>query len=138
MKPKFLLAPLAFAFLYCGAETIRFSYDSSGNRIKRQIVMSTQKAPKTAGNEELMDFVSDKTIKIMPNPTKGDLKITINNYEAGDTGAVYLFSLSGQTIAYKDFADESVELDITGQPNGLYILKVVLNGENTTWKIVKE
>ena len=138
MKKKLLIIPLVLGCLTVNAVKISYAYDASGNRIKREIVMSPNKAPKSADIAEFTDILAEKTVRISPNPTKGDLKITVSNYEISDNVSVYLFSLSGQMITQLSFTEESASIDITGQPHGLYLMKVIINGKETIWKIIKE
>ena len=71
---KLLLVLLPF---FAEAQTvISFSYDSSGNRIKREIVLESR----SIGDEHIKEFtetISAKQIKIYPNPTRGLLKVEI-------------------------------------------------------------
>lgn len=64
-------------------DRIGYSYDASGNRIKREIVMQVPKAMAkqqnfSSDNQSFSDMLHDHSIKIYPNPTKGALRICIS------------------------------------------------------------
>lgn len=67
------------------AQSVKYSYDNAGNRIKREIVMKAKSSYKeTSRTECFSEMLSDKDIRIYPNPTKGRLKIEIAGYENSD------------------------------------------------------
>lgn len=122
------------------SQTIHYTYDDSGNRIKREIIlMSRNIQERTASeNNSVTDKLSDKSIRIYPNPTKGLLKIEILNFEDIDKGNIYIFDLSGHQIFHTKINTSCSEIDLSSKSNGIYILQIQLNQENTTWKIIKE
>lgn len=144
MKPK-LTIPLAAAAtlsvsVMAYSQTITYTYDESGNRIKREIIMSQKNIPSQAGIDNIPSEakLSGREIRIYPNPTKGILKVEIFGYMSGDNGRMMLYSLSGQTIAYMDIDSSVTIFDISTAQNGVYILQISLNGKSSSWKIIKE
>ena len=89
-------------------------------------------------NDFFSDRLSDKTIRIYPNPTSGVMKIEIKGFDSSDTGTLNLFNLAGQQILTANVTSAVTQLDFTDRQNGTYILQLWLNGENSTWKIIKE
>lgn len=73
MKQKLLLL-LSVSLLSANADTVSFPYDSAGNRVKREIIVEKKSAPSHAGTEYFSEIISEKEIKIYPNPTEGVLK----------------------------------------------------------------
>ena len=132
---KLLLVLLPF---FAEAQTvISFSYDSSGNRIKREIVLESR----SIGDEHIKEFtetISAKQIKIYPNPTRGLLKVEIAGWEDSDKCRFLLHSVSGKLVSEGVFNDAVTEIEMTDCINGVYLLSVEINGENTVWKIIKK
>lgn len=135
------MAALLIAAMPClmFAQTIRYDYDGAGNRLTRVIVMSPNRIAKSASIDEfLSDSLSERNIRIYPNPTQGLLRIRIDQLSEEDICSIRLFSLSGQQILVMPLQTTETELNISDQSNGIYILQILLNGEASSWKIIKE
>lgn len=132
-----LLLFLSASFLSASADTVLFSYDSAGNRVKREIVIEKKSAPSNDGADCFSDMLSEKEIKIYPNPTEGLLKVEISGYEDLDDCRFSIYNMSGQQIWTSYVRSPLTEVDITSRPNGMYIFLIALNGEESTWKIIK-
>lgn len=137
MKHKLLLLLSAF-LLSANADKVSFSYDSAGNRVRREIVIEKKSAPANAVAEYFSDMLSEKEIKIYPNPTEGLLKVEICGYDDPDNCRISVYTMSGQLVLASDVTSPFTEVDITTQPDGMYIFLIVLNGEESTWKIIKK
>lgn len=132
---KLLLVLLPF---FVEAQTvISYAYDSSGNRIKREIVLESRSIGDKQ-KEEFTEPLSGKQLKIYPNPTKGLLKVEIAGWEDLDKCRFLLHSVSGKLVSEGAFNDAVTEIDMTDCINGVYLLSVEINGENTVWKIIKK
>ncbi len=68
----------------------------------------------------------------------GIFQISINNLNAEDTGNVSVYSISGITIMNEVITEGVLNIDISSSPNGIYILSVTINENQTTWKITKK
>lgn len=137
MKLKLLLLLPAF-FLSAKADKVLFSYDNAGNRVKREIVIEKKSAPSNDGADCFSDMLSEKEIKIYPNPTEGLLNVEINGYYDSDECHISVYNMSGQQIHTIDVTSPVTEVDITTQSKGMYLLLIIINGEESTWKIIKK
>lgn len=139
MKKILFTITLLVMSLMTSAQNISYAYDASGNRIKREIILSQLNAPK---KQDLTCHVSEtlarKTIRIYPNPTKGHLKIEVIGYEGSEKGMLSIVNISGQQVAEIHLASAMTSLDLSSQPSGIYILNISLNGEKSNWKIIKK
>ena len=88
--------------------------------------------------DPVSEKLGNKNIRIYPNPTSGVLKIEVAGFEDSDKGNLSIFNLSGQQLLNSDIISTFTELDISSSQKGVYILLINLNGESTTWKIIKE
>lgn len=133
-----LLSMLAvFACVDTYAQRIEYSYDASGNRIsrKKEIVLTkSAESPATVFSEEL----AERTIKIYPNPTEGHLKVEITDFDQCEAVSLSLYNIQGQVVLKRRMESSVCDLDISGRPNGLYVLQINIDGENTSWKIIKK
>lgn len=116
-----------------------FSYDSAGNRVRREIVIEKKAAPTkdSADGQYFSDLLSDKEIRIYPNPTDGHLKVEIRGYDNSDSCELSVFSMSGQQILAANPDSSFTDVDMTSQANGVYIFLIILNGKESSWKIIK-
>lgn len=121
------------------AQSISYTYDNSGNRIKREIVFSTRNKPGHSSVENLFtdDMLGDKNIRIYPNATKGTLKVEITGYESSDNGSILLHSMSGQMLMSENITSQETKIDISSYHDGVYILQINLNGKSISWKVLK-
>lgn len=139
MKKKLTMLLICAMPYIASAQSVKYSYDNAGNRIKREIVMKT-KAPYeevSTTTEYFSEKLSEKDIRIYPNPTKGRLKIEIVGYENSDRCTLRILNVSGQQILSAHANSPCTELDISSKANGVYILYISLNNKETAWKIIK-
>lgn len=132
-----VISTLLFAFNAIG-QKISYSYDNAGNRIKREIVLSPKKMTQKLNmdNSSVSDVLGDKTIKLHSNPSEGVVSIEIVGYEYSDMGEISLFSISGQMLYKFKITSNLTDIDISGFPDGVYILSILLNDNVTSWRII--
>ncbi|MDE5701545.1 T9SS type A sorting domain-containing protein [uncultured Bacteroides sp.] len=138
---KYLLLPILFCCIgnLYGQNKIRYSYDNAGNRTKREIVLTRNEAMEDAGSvEPFSDMISEHEIQIYPNPTEGDLNISISNVSYDNQISITLYDMNGKLIRKENTATERVNINISDAPNGIYIMQIMIDEKVTTWKIVKK
>jgi hypothetical protein len=84
----------------------------------------------TAGVEDLKQF----NLSYYPNPAKGELYVSALENIQG----VELVNLLGQNVLSKKMNSKKATLDISHLKNGIYIMKLSINGAVGTYKIIKE
>ncbi len=153
MKKLFLIIT---AFLFAGfltGQTVHFDYDASGNRIHREIIYqenipdSTNATTDTTqlksseltanGTKEYTATVGKQTIKIYPNPSNGFFTIKIEGWDAHTKASMSMTSLAGKSIIEEPISRETTKVQFRNQPDGAYLLTIVLNGKRETWKVIK-
>jgi len=145
MKPivkTILLIFLAVFYLQSlySQNTISYGYDNAGNRTSRTIEMpglksATQDEQPSAFHSEML---SDIELRIYPNPTDGLLKVEIHNLPIDQTADILLYNLSGKLMSSHRGISDFVTVDISDQPAGTYLLKIVAGTYQTEWKIIKK
>ena len=121
------------------AQSVKYTYDNAGNRVKREIVMMAKALRQKAGATEChSDIISGKDIRIYTNPTKGRLGIEIMGYDNSDLCVFRIFNVSGQQILSTHVVSPRTEVNISSQPNCVYFLHISLNNKENTWKIIKK
>lgn len=123
--------------LSSAAQKIGFAYDAVGNRIKREIVVSRdlKKNNRTAENDtSFYDTLEDKTIRIT-RTSSNTIVVSILNFDSKDSGFVDLCSINGMRVYLQNLPASEINIDMGSLPSGLYILRVQINDNSTTWKI---
>jgi len=146
MKTRFLfLIIITIGVLCCRqaqAQGVSYGYDASGNRISRVITIPPLKAPKAAPPVEekvYSEVLKDFSVKIYPNPTKGELTVEIGQLPEGKTASLWLYGLQGKLILQRTgLHDGSEHLNISHHPTGVYLMKIATQDSSTEWKIIKK
>lgn len=139
IKHPLCLFLLCITALSVCAERIKFTYDSSGNRILRQkeiIIRQTANDSERKNNPMLDDLVNHR-ITIYPNPTQGDFSVEISGAQSLDGASITIYNASGSIIYYNDHIDDVNSIDLTPCTNGIYLLVIRVEGESSSWKVIK-
>ena len=137
-KTLVMLLITAVPLIAFSQSKLHYSYDNAGNRVKREIVVKTKSLPDSSDPEYYSEMLSDKDIRIYPNPTEGHLKIEVAGWDNTDQCLFRLYNSVGQLVLSTRAGSSYTELDISSRSNGLYILHITLNGKETSWKIIKK
>ncbi|MCZ4320367.1 T9SS type A sorting domain-containing protein, partial [Aequorivita viscosa] len=81
--------------------------------------------------------VSDNDIvgfSYYPNPTEG----IVNLKSVDNIDHVSLYNLLGQVVIDNRVDATSSQIDISGLSTGTYLMKVTINGETGTYKVLKD
>lgn len=121
------------------ADRVVYSYDSSGNRIQSQKQIRLRDAENGSDQDTipLRESLSSHRITIYPNPTKGQFSVEITGSAIPDKSSISIYNLQGSVIYQKDEPDILNEIDLSSQPNGIYMLRIKIDSETSTWKIIK-
>lgn len=120
-----------------------FAYDASGNRTQRTILVLRSGKLTEDNVPREKEAVTDSTlvnhvINIYPNPTKGHLTINIKNLIENKKASLTIHDIRGQLLITKEDLQATTELDISSYPSANYILRIVVDGKITEWKIIKQ
>lgn len=158
MKTTLLLLALLAMHLVGLSQSIKYEYDLAGNRNSRTIWLKSAIIPKDTTqsvsqgvavpeviaaelkeqNVEFNETLGEQEIKIYPNPTRGELKVTISSLEQGAVARLLVFNAAGALVVQKEDLSTSNEINLSTQRAGMYIMRIVLGAKTSEWKIVKE
>ena len=95
---------------------------------------------KTSDTQEQMfsESLNKHSVKIYPNPTKGLLKVSISGLKSTDKCSLGVFTMTGVKVMSCNTNTDNVDIDLSNRPVGVYLLKITINNNSTTWKIIKE
>ena len=144
MRALFVFSGLLFYLSAFSKNAIRFAYDAFSNRVKREIVLQNSDVVKRNMSSEekkednfYSDMLSEKQIRIWPNPTEGHLKVEIQGLAPEEKACLRITSMSGAVVNVKETTSPVSELDLSHCINGIYLLHIATGRQETTWKIIK-
>lgn len=156
MKNIFFISILIFAIplLVLSQEpepnTVEFKYDDAGNRILRHAIyvpeigkVKTLEGDSLGHHNLTKSFpadsivINDISVSIYPNPTLGKFKVSMNNISEKDDIQYILLSLTGQVVSNNVIHLNETEVDMQKCVSGPYIFRLIVNGESTSWRIIK-
>ncbi len=142
MRKFHLLFYLALLPVVSSAQDrIGYSYDASGNRIKREIIMQPPKAKQQTFETEgqvFSDMLQEHDVKIYPNPTDGIMKVRISGIKNTDKCSLAIYTMRGDRVMLDERQQYNFDVNISNQPAGTYLLRITINNQSTTWKIIKK
>ena len=141
MKKISLLLSL---LLLCGmglmAQSLSFEYDydQAGNRIRRSVVTLARGYQKGDAVPSFTDELPDgNCMTLFPNPTKGVIRFEMGQPD-GVLGHYRLFDLKGSLLMEGYCENNAFDLDLSGQPNGVYLIEFQNKNKVYSNKIIKE
>ena len=77
---------------------------------------------------------------IYPNPTAKTLNVVTGNITGNETVSAMIFDATGKYVKGMTLnnVNASFSFDVSNLPNGIYILRVVANGETSVWRFIKQ
>jgi YD repeat-containing protein len=130
--------------LNCSAQNnYTFEYDGNGNRKSRTLDMSsnlksTSPDNTEIGKKEYKEVIEDLEIILYPNPTKGEITISLNNFEDQEPSFISVYDYSGRLLQNYNNVQEINLINISDLPRATYLLKIVIGEKSTEWKVIKE
>jgi len=84
------------------------------------------------------DRVSLNQVSIYPNPTSTSINIVTTQMNFSQEDRIDLLSLTGKLIYSQDFNSKNTTIDLSLLPAGVYVLNVISNNKNTSYKVIKK
>lgn len=103
----------------------------------RQSILTNQLRSPIILAEDAADESDIATIAVYPNPTDGQIRINLADYDSDEVVTVKLYSELGAVIYIGQFNTVSFEVDLSQFENGIYMLQTNLNGTSKMTRIVK-
>ena len=138
-----------------------FTYDASGNRIKRvpppspqgmpvmpvledsikvaDMVLSANNQEETNTNEAFAENTGDAfPVILYPNPTYGQFTLELPDFKPGEKGYIMVYDQMGKIIINQKYVSLSQYFDISSVIPGYYIIHVMVNDKLVIKKIIKQ
>lgn len=146
MKRNLLLFLLLWGCLSLFAQQRTYEYDYAGNRIRRSVVTlrsSLLQADSLFEKTEIEREGISKTlvtceVAVYPNPTQGEVNITISNGGEDVVSDIAVYNSSGQMLlTLKAQGNTTVPVDLSSYVNGTYLINFQHGESKSYYKIVK-
>lgn len=141
MTLSILLALLSLCGVVKAQANYEFTYDAAGNRTRRAVVIIAKgDHPEDTGGRSgtlvSQAVETDDGVKLYPNPTKGEIRLETQGSDA--IGFYLLSDSNGRTLETGKGKGTTLMLDLSGRPNGVYLLEAVVGEKTTYYKIIKQ
>ena len=82
---------------------------------------------------------SNASLSIFPNPGNGHFTLSIaSDFVRINSGNIEIYNVLGEKIYQSEIKNPRSEIDISQQPNGIYILRVNDNGQSLNQRLIKQ
>ncbi len=117
---------------------VRYSYDAAGNRVRREIVVSSSPSLSPKKQTTYTDNLSED-YKVKLHYT-GNSQIRVEVIALGNIpeGTLEVYSASGIKVLATTIEQGNALVDLGSHRNGVYVLNINIDGEQTSWKITKK
>lgn len=78
----------------------------------------------------IQSFSNTKSISLFPNPSSGLFTFAFSGTQNVVSGMVEIYNVMGERVERRKLKVESEEIDLTGQPNGVYFYRVISEDGN--------
>lgn len=157
MKTKrifFFLATVLFGIN--GFAQITYTYDDTGNRDSRFVVLKSAELPQDSAvasqipviseeetiaefkNPALEEMFGELQVKLYPNPTSGSVYIELNRLPDGEKPVFEIWSPTGRLIGKSKITGQVTRINLWGKPDGIYFIKTKMGDNPVTWRIIKK
>ena len=83
-------------------------------------------------------MLAEKQLRIYPNPVQTELTISISRYQTSIQGEYLLYSLGGAILKKGKIEAETTRINMSNYQSGTYLLKISIDNQTTSWKIIKQ
>ncbi len=80
---------------------------------------------------------NENNVSIFPNPTSGILNVHIVD-NLNNISEVELINITGTTVYKNSIINEDMEIDMTNQPSGIYILNIKTKTNTKNFRVIKK
>src|SRR5579863_1784564 len=105
---------------------VYYYYDDNGNRISS-----------SASHHSAERRKDTSKIKIYPNPTNGEVNVSISTLDKCRHANIYIMDGTGNLLATQEATSTLTTIDLTSYKEGIYYLRVNMCDEQSSCKIVK-
>lgn len=88
----------------------------------------------TVANQQFTPYTS--VIDVFPNPTTGRIDISLNSNTTLGNAMIFIYDNMGRPVLQKEWNSKKTSIDLTGQPKGVYLLKMVSTNRTEVKRVI--
>lgn len=123
------------------AQTMKYSYDAMGNRVKKEIVFQEEDDENLEAlsreKQSFEGYFSEESFKVYPNPVNQSLNIEFDSEILDPSLHFKIINSQGKVVEYQNISYYNIQLDLSMYSKGLYTLLIANHQHQTNWKIIK-
>ncbi len=113
---------------------VTYSYDAAGSRTGRNITVAHVKSRESTDIRDV-DENDEMHVCVTVDYAENAIRVEVADYADGDDLHISLYDAGGRVIIDNAHSSSPSIIELSHHPKGVYILQVVLNGRNDSWKI---
>ncbi len=149
MKHVFLFCLSLVFFIPLKAQMV-YGYDRAGNRISRSVVvlksslqyadsLSEQTEEEQMEKKGISEDLLTCKVTVYPNPTQGEVFVSISRGEEDAVSEISVFTDSGQFLVnLKTTGNTTLPVDLSSYPSGIYLIDFQQGKNKSFYKIIKQ
>lgn len=145
MKKETLILILLCSAIQGNAQNFGMcTYDAAGNRLSR-FTYNLERGGNSQKITEKVDRVDmaneqlgNHKIHVTYQSSTCTITIEVLGLDNSDNCSAYIYNMTGQMVYNQSIVASPTEIDLFNSSNGVYLLRLSLNGENKCWKIIKK
>lgn len=137
MKKRLLAVLGLFTICKLGySQTIAYTYDAAGNRIKREQKNVVTRSISDEFAEDTEEGIAEKNVTVTEKG--GRIKILVRELDPDNSYEVSLYSSNGILHLTKTIDANTTTISLLDYPTGTYILTIKYKEETTTYKFARK
>lgn len=141
MKKKLLFLFFTLIATCSYGQLYMYTYDAAGNRIVRRYSVNgmslLNEDDEDKGEVQLSKMLQKHQIDINLTEKK-EINIRVSNVNKDTQGEISIYSTNGIQMNKIAIREENTTVDMSKLEAGVYIIMVTVDGQSTSWKILKE
>lgn len=128
----------SFAITIYG-ESIYYVYDGNGNRTSSSLTLFSH-APLRHHQNDSAGNDSNKvlpTIKVYPNPTAGQINVSISSLQSCEFATIYLSDASGNLLSTQKATSTVIPISLASYNQGAFYVKIIMCDNQYSFKVIK-
>jgi hypothetical protein len=115
-----------------GDYNVKLTSSDGTNQLTQEFSISVEEKDESTG----ISSVTGSELTIYPNPSDGEIKITVNNYKQYSNEQIKVMDMTGKIIEKRKVEGTNTILDLSNLKSGIYLIQVGSLKNRVTEKII--
>ena len=142
-RKKLVLAALLLPAVCHAQSVVNYTYDNAGNRLTQMYPNNNRQGGFGDRQEDAFGMtitgeLAGHSIRITSLYGQNTVKVEVLGLQDSDDCIISVYAISGRLLINQKTDDVVTTLDMSAYHKGFYIIKISLNGQTGSWKIIKK